>query len=320
MKKRRRMEGGRRKRKGSRQETAAVLAGGSLFLLLLEIWKELHGFVIRRYRICLSRETAAREEVRLAFLSDLHGKTYGKGNWKLLSGILGEDPDYILVGGDMLTRSREASDTEALALLEKLVRICPVYMANGNHEQALRLNPQKYRDRYERYIKRAKDLGVHLLENGSEEVDMKGMPAVVGGVELPAECYGHFRTAKPRPQHIEQRIGKCRKDRFQILMAHNPVYMETCAGWGADLTLSGHLHGGLIHLPGIGDLITPQVRLFPKHSGGIYRIGDKLGIVSRGLGTHTVNIRLMNPAELVMITLQPGGKGFSSCTEEENQV
>ena len=39
------------------------------------------------------------------------------------------------------------------------------------------------------------------------------------------------------------------------------------------MTLSGHLHGGIIGLPGIGGLITPQAVLFPKYAGGIYREG-----------------------------------------------
>ena len=61
--------------------------------------------------------------------------------------------------------------------------------------------------------------------------------------------------------------------------------------WGADLVLSGHLHGGIIRLPGIGGLITPQAIPFPKYSGEMTTEGEQTIIVSRGLGTHTINLR-----------------------------
>ena len=51
-------------------------------------------------------------------------------------------------------------------------------------------------------------------------------------------------------------------------------------------------------------MITPQIQLFPKYSGDLYYDGEYYGIVSRGLGTHTVNIRLFNMAELVSVSLE----------------
>ncbi len=29
-------------------------------------------------------------------------------------------------------------------------------------------------------------------------------------------------------------------------------FFDAYAGWGADLTLSGHIHGGIVRIPGIG--------------------------------------------------------------------
>ena len=88
-------------------------------------------------------------------------------------------------------------------------------------------------------------------------------------------------------------------------MAHTPTYMKEYKEWGADLTLCGHLHGGIIRLPFIGGMITPQVELFPRYSGDMYKDGEHYSIVSRGLGTHTVNLRYLNMAELVSVTINP---------------
>ena len=91
---------------------------------------------------------------------------------------------------------------------------------------------------------------------------------------------------------------------FHILLAHNPVYFDTYAAWGADLTLSGHLHGGIIRIPGIGGLITPQAQLFPKYDRGLISVNGKYMVVSAGLGEHTVPIRIFNPPQLILITVE----------------
>ena len=87
-------------------------------------------------------------------------------------------------------------------------------------------------------------------------------------------------------------------------LAHNPIYFDSYAWWGADLTVSGHLHGGIIRIPGIGGIITPQAKLFPRYDAGQFKKNGKNLVVSRGLGTHTVNIRIFNPAELSVIRLK----------------
>ena len=66
--------------------------------------------------------------------------------------------------------------------------------------------------------------------------------------------------------------------------------------------LSGHLHGGIVRIPGIGGVITPQFKLFPRYSGDMYQKDGHISVVSKGLGTHTVNVRLFNPAELTAVT------------------
>ena len=96
-----------------------------------------------------------------------------------------------------------------------------------------------------------------------------------------------------------------KEELFQILLAHNPAYAENYAKWGADVTFCGHNHGGLIRIPGIGSLISPQLTLFPKYDAGKFQIGDRCVIVSRGLGTHTFHVRIFNRAELLQIKFLP---------------
>ena len=115
------------------------------------------------------------------------------------------------------------------------------------------------------------------------------------------------------PEHVEECLGKPEKEAFQILIAHNPVHFQAYRRWGADLVLSGHLHGGLVRIPGIGGVISPQFRIFPKYCGELTREKDSWIAVSKGLGSHTINIRLFNPAEVVVLHLK-------ACENKKNPV
>lgn len=286
-------------------ECTAALIGVGILSALLEIKKELSEFCVRKYTLKVPYESENGEAVKVIFVSDLHGKQYGKNNVSLIRAIKEEQPDFILSGGDILTRSEEATDHTAIRFYQNLSEICPIYAANGNHEQRMKENSEYYGFRYARMKKQLENSGVKILENESVDIDMKGIPVTITGFETPLKCYSHFKSVPLDLSEMIERIGMAERERFQILLAHNPAYMKQYADWGSKLTLSGHLHGGLVSIPGIGGLITPQARLFPKYSGDMYIKDNKACIVSRGLGTHTVNIRLFNMPEVVSITLLP---------------
>jgi len=87
-------------------------------------------------------------------------------------------------------------------------------------------------------------------------------------------------------------------------MAHNPSYMKKYLERGANLILSGHLHGGIVRIPGWRGVVSTQFKLFPRYAGGYYQLKDKQAmIVSRGLGSHTIKFRLFNRPELVIIDI-----------------
>lgn len=281
-----------------------------LLLILLEILRELKTFRVRQYRLSVNIMEPG-EKKKIVFLTDLHGKSYGKNNGALIKAIVEEKPDYIFVGGDMLTRTMEESDDAALRFVRELPRICPVYAANGNHEQKMKEFPERYKEaRYENYKRELKKAGVRLLENAQANLRMGSLPVTVSGLEIPAECYGHFLCRRLPEIPMDELLPKADNRRYQILLAHNPVYAKRYWEWGADLVLSGHLHGGIVRLPLIGGLITPQIQFFPKYSGDMYEEDGHVSIVSRGLGTHTVNIRLFNMAEVVSVTLEGPKRDF----------
>lgn len=267
-----------------------------------EVERELHTFCITRYEV-LSPKWNGEKSGKIIFLSDLHNHEYGLHNKKLIDKIKMENPELILIGGDILVGKEDISYESAAKFVEAICKIAPVYYANGNHEQRMKEKPEKYGDAFVKYKKRLLDAGVYFLENESAEVELDGNKLSLTGLELRMEVYEKMKTHKVTKDDIAQKVGQANREEIQILLAHNPEYMEAYQAWGSDITLSGHLHGGLICLPNGKSVITPQFHLFPKHAGEMKVKGNQTAIVSRGLGTHTVNIRLFNPAELIVFQI-----------------
>ena len=269
---------------------------------LIEMIRELRDFRVTKYRICSQKLNGIKKEKKIIFLSDLHNRMYGEENERLLESIRNQHPDLILIGGDMLVRKDGNSYDKTVHFLAKLPGICPVYCANGNHEQKLKELPDKYEQSYEEYKKALTASGIHMLENASETVKLDEVPVKLSGLEIPLGAYARFGKKELSLKEITDRIGE-HGDDYQILLAHHPGYMKEYLAYGADLILGGHYHGCVVQLPGIGGVISTNFTLFPKYSGGIYQEGEQTAVVSRGLGTHSVPLRLWNWPELIVLEL-----------------
>lgn len=285
----------------------AVCAG----VVCMESIREQWNFNVTKYQICTSKINPHMKPKRMIFLSDLHNHEYGQNNIRLLQAVKAACPDLILIGGDMLVGKRGRSAKAALQFVSQLPKIAPVYYANGNHEQRMKENPEKYERVYERYREILQNAGVHFLENDSLELHLDGFHVRLTGLELPMETYEKFKYSHVRKEDIVLQVGEIRKEMldsaeeeesvYEILLAHNPTYYSAYKEWGADLVLSGHLHGGIARIPGWRGVITPQAFLFPKYSGEMTEEDDQTIIVSKGLGTHTINFRLFNIPEMVVL-------------------
>lgn len=247
---------------------------------------------IRDRRIC--------GHYRVVFLSDLHNKQFGKNNARLLEAIEEIQPDAVLAGGDMINGKPGEKLEPALNLLRALQEKYPIYYANGNHEHRIKLYPEEYGDEAERYAAALAELGIVPLVN--THVQLPGANLAIYGSEIDKYYYRRFVIPEMEPEYLPRLLGSPDPGVYTILLAHNPDYFPQYAGWGADLVLSGHVHGGIVRIPFWGKgLLHPNVRFFPRYDGGVYREGDSTMILSRGLGIHTIPFRLFNPGEVIVI-------------------
>lgn len=280
--------------------SSAFFVAAAVILLLIIIVSvvvvDTHRFVVREYYFCASH---LKKNAKAVLISDLHNKVYGKRNQALLRAIELAGPDYILVAGDMLTALKGQSCMPAIELLAELAGKYPVYYANGNHEYRISLYPGQYGSLPEKFEGAVAELPLERLRNRC--VYLPELNVEVYGLDLDRTYYRRVSKSKVTIEYLNEVLGKPDKNRVNLLIAHNPEYFKAYAEWGADLVVSGHVHGGVVRLPGLGGVISPRLRLFPEYDGGLFIEKNAAMILSRGLGTHTLPVRFLNPGELVVI-------------------
>lgn len=279
-----------------------AIAGAAVIALLWKMLYDSTHFEITEYRISDPR---IRKSFRAVVLADLHNKQYGRGNELLLEKIREGAPDVVFVAGDLLTAKPGADLGPALSLIQELAKDFPVYYGNGNHEHRIKLYHEKYGELAENFEEGLIGCGVEPLVNERRMLEEFGICVV--GVEISKEYYRRFRISPMADDYLVKLLGEPDRERYTVLLAHNPDYFPKYAGWGADLTLSGHIHGGVARIPFLNrGLVSPAIRLFPKYDGGLYTVGEQAMILSRGLGSHTIPFRLFNPGDLIFLEFSPG--------------
>lgn len=273
-------------------------------LLGYVIWQyfELKKFQVTEYSLSSGKLSG---EHRLAVIADLHGFEYGRENQNLIQKVKEIKPDFILIAGDMIVSKYPDSYQTALRTLRQLVEIAPVYYGFGNHESRANKSGLTVSEDFLAYCREAETMGVQFLRNENLLVKSEKDMLRIGGIEIDLSFYEKKKITPMGDGCVEKMMGPVDTGAFQILLAHHPGYSEQYAAWGADLTFCGHNHGGLVRIPGIGSLLSPQLTFFPKYNDGLYEIHGKRVIVSRGLGTHTFHIRVFNRAELIAVRLFP---------------
>lgn len=268
------------------------------FLLVMYI--DCNRFITTVYEI---KSKKISREYSFVLLSDLHNKSFGAQNERLLKAIDELSPDAVITAGDMITAQRGEKYKIAAAFMEQLAAKYPVYYGMGNHEHCVGEEPDRFGDIYEKYMEILYKAGIEPLVNDNASLPSANIN--ICGLQMDRRYYGKFRKKTMPETYLKDILGKADQNSFQILIAHNPDYFEDYAKWGADLVLSGHVHGGLMRLPVLGGVLSPRLTLFPKYDGGKFEYGDSMMILSRGLGTHTLPIRIFNPGELVFVRLEP---------------
>jgi len=240
--------------------------------------------------------------VRIALLTDLHSCRYGENQKNLLDAVQKQNPDVVLLGGDIFDDNGSYDNAELT--VRQLAEQYPCYYVTGNHE-------------YWGYdvgtiLDIVKDCGVTILAGECDTITINGQAISICGVDDPdAEVYlaegvpigQQLASAENAAQEAEQAMEK---EVFTILLSHRPELFENYQMYDFDLVLSGHAHGGQWRIPGIiNGLYAPHQGLFPEYAGGRYDYAGGTMIVSRGLARESTPVpRIFNRPEVVIVDVK----------------
>ena len=271
------------KRKIAAAAAAAAILTGTLLL------DSRYNIDVTEYTLPFETLPAEFDSFRIALVSDLHGWSFGENNRRLAKLITDSEPDLIAITGDMISRAEHFQAVENL--LRGIEGTAPIYYINGNHEWGGRLTAQA-EALMEKY-------GAICLSNEFEAFEKDGRSIVICGAEDrngPADM--------PTPYALAEKLRKEYPDNFVLWLYHRNDTILKYPRLPVDLVLSGHAHGGIIRLPGIGGLLDVRASFGAEYESGLYTLGRLKMLVSRGLGNSGMIPRFLNRPELPVITLK----------------
>ncbi|WP_287477875.1 metallophosphoesterase [Anaerostipes sp.] len=279
---------------------AAVIA--IAVFIKVEIYISYNSLEAEEYTISSDR---INSEVKLALISDLHDHTFGEKNEELVQMLKEQEPDLILMAGDMINDISKDSHV-AVELIEQVKDIAPVYYSLGNQE--------------EDYIGRGtsdllnelKDAGAIVLDESYQDIQVNGNAIRLGGMyDYAFALDGNNTTTKEsmRPSLYQFLTDFQDTDSYRLMMAHRPdsfIFGDAAKTWDIDLVVSGHNHGGQVILPFLGGIYGGDQGWFPKYVDGVHHFKKvKNMVITRGLGSGEEKLpRFNNKPEVVMIYLE----------------
>ena len=254
-------------------------------------------FTVKEIEVFSSKIPKGFNGYRILHISDLHNGCYGEGNQKLIHKIKKLSPDVIFFTGDMIDKQSLGKDHFSM-LIEGIAHKYPAYFADGNHEDELSKEEKK------EFISLLNDAGIKHLDDEMIFLEKEEDKISLYGLRLPREylrnTYDENGKIGLSIEELKKRFGEV-EDGFTMQLAHNPLYFNVYAEYGVDLTFSGHVHGGVVRLPLLGGLLSPDRTFFPKYSKGLYKEEDKMIVVSPGIGG--IKLRVFNRPTMYVVKL-----------------
>ena len=289
-------------RRRPRSRLHAVMRWGLLALLILFVYWDNTALRTDSLTYTSTALPAEFDGLRIVQLSDLHNREFGEDNARLYQAVEQAAPDLIFLTGDLVDEYAEAPVPYARAVGEALSAIAPTYFVTGNHEWA-------HGNAVVEEIKTAlREAGVTVLSNQCVPLERGGETIFIAGVDDP-NGYADQRS----PADLAAEIYQNGAAPFWLLLApRNHLFNGRYCRLGADLTFSGHAHGGIWRLPFTDGLVDTNLHLLPSFTSGFYHCTDEdcegaEVFVSRGLGNSPKwAFRLFNRPQVAVITLKKG--------------
>lgn len=242
---------------------------------------------VERYRRRRPAPLAERP-LRIVQITDPH-----LGPWRpvhrlrrVIEDLVAQEPDLVLLTGDLLTMEGAGSPgalADALAPLRRLRGRC--FAVFGNHDLEA--------EHEVRQALAATDVTLLVDDEAVVETPV-GPVQIVGATWVGGRRREHIQTLLAR---FPRRAGHVR-----LFLLHDPLGFRHVPKGDADLTLSGHTHGGQLGLVSFGIDWTVLTRSrWPDH--GLFGHGANRLYVHRGTGFYGFPLRIGVPGETSVLEL-----------------
>lgn len=236
-------------------------------------------------------ETAkSNEDIKIAFISDLHSCDYGEDQADIVRIIKQSGPDLVLLGGDIF--DDHLPRQKAMEFLSEVSKDYPCYYVSGNHEF--------WSGEIDEIKAEIEAYGITVLEGERVDLKINGQGISLYGIDDPEIGEDEFaRQLKICGENIDDKI-------YSVLLTHRPERIDSYLQYDFDLILAGHTHGGQLRVPlFINGLFAPDQGWFPRYAGGIYEFDRSQMIVSRGATSQKIRIpRIFNRPEIVFVNIK----------------
>ena len=245
------------------------------------------------------------EGFKILQIADLHGKTFGKNQKRLLKKMNAIDYDMIAICGDMMDKHTEDNKPffDILDGLENKENI--FYVKGDTGLEAVNEN-----------IGKITSDGQLLIEKGCKVLD-KPYAITRGESTLWVSRFINGTTF-----YNETGVDKDNDNSVKVVVTHYPRHENHYATDqnipDYNLVLAGHYHAGQIRIPFYGALFIPDVfapvYFFPdqKEVKGLITWGNTNQYVTAGLGANApyklLQFRLFNTPEINVLTLTKRAK------------
>lgn len=222
---------------------------------------------------------------RIAMISDLHyGSIIQREKLEHISNeIENANPDIVVLCGDIIDESTTLEEMrESFEILSNIKSKYGVIYIYGNHDlstySANQLNNA------------LADNGIHLLVDESYEINDDFV--IIGREDAGYSLDSNRKSGTQLIQNID-------REKFILLLDHQPIELQNNSKLGYDLQLSGHTHAGQIWPSGlVGELLGLM-----EVNYGYEKIGEFQVIVSSGIAGWGFPIRTELHSEFVIITI-----------------
>lgn len=280
------------KRRKIIETSAWTLASIPFFMVSKGLFSTTHDFTVRNAEIYLPNLPKSLDGLKIVQLSDLHlGSFYDYSSFQEVRRLTNNlKPDILMITGDFV--NSKPSELKANYIdLQSLSADIGIFSCLGNHDHYMK----DYEHRT--LVKALNDAGANLLINRNDRLIINNSPLNIIGVDNLGmrQKFGDFDKA----------YENVNKEETSILLCHDPTNWDLHIRnkYPADLTLSGHTHGGQVAWEFNGFEFKPAKFVY-RQSEGLYKNGENQLYVNRGIGTVGPPLRIGVKPEITEIILK----------------